>query len=302
MNAVAKKLIQTAGLLLALGLSSTPAFCQQIGNNIPGIGQAIGSFNQALHNSSSGTSRLGSAVGRATKGLRASSTSSAATRTGPMLPATRLASLVSSSLPQTNLDSFVYQAGANADKIYGDEGTNGLPPLYGFTVASRINAGITGARDVGLTTGHGSYMPNAWGADEFLAPPQGEWSLSGTNNGNTQYNNAAANLDANDQTEAALNNSQTTGNGGSAAVFSGPGGVSPNPAYPNAPGPGYYAIIGCGGDFQGWMNPTEVALGQTNWGAALYSFYTSSEFIGDPLEAAYEISQIEASGDLNGGS
>jgi hypothetical protein len=242
MNAVAKTLIQAAGLIVLLGYASTPAFCQSVASSV------------------------------GTNGL-----------------------------PPTNLDSFVYQAGANADKIYGDEGTDGLPPLYGFTQASRINAGITGQRDAGLTTGHGSYMPNAWGADEFLAPPNGEWSISGTNNGNTQYNNAAAALDAADQTEAQLNNSSSSSGSTNGAVTSGPGGVSPNPNYPNAPGPGYYSIVGCGGDFQGWMDPATVVIGYTNWGQALYNFYTSSEFIGDPLEAQYEISQIEASGALSGG-
>ncbi len=61
-----------------------------------------------------------------------------------------------------------------ADQIYGDEGTDSIPPLDNF---SYINSGI-GADSSGLTTGHGSMMPSAWGADEFLAPP-GEWSMSG---------------------------------------------------------------------------------------------------------------------------
>jgi hypothetical protein len=84
--------------------------------------------------------------------------------------------------------------------IYGDEGVS-LPPLFGFTQASRINAGITGQNDAGLTTGHGSYMPDGVGADEFLAPP-GEWNLSGTNHGNSMYNGAAAGLDARDAADA----------------------------------------------------------------------------------------------------
>jgi len=105
-------------------------------------------------------------------------------------------------LPPCNLDSFVYQAGAQRDMIYGDEGTTSYPPLFGFTQASRINAGITGINDAGLTTGHGSKMPDAWGADEFIAPPNGEWNLSGANGGNSQYNNGAAGLDARDQQDA----------------------------------------------------------------------------------------------------
>jgi len=100
-------------------------------------------------------------------------------------------------LPPTSMDSFVYSAGGQAEEIYGDEGIWDIPPMFGFTQAHRINAGITGTKDKGLTTGHGSYMPDAWGADEFLAPP-GEWSQSGSNSGNQHYNNAAATLDAQD--------------------------------------------------------------------------------------------------------
>ncbi|MFX9676748.1 hypothetical protein ABTO97_19115, partial [Acinetobacter baumannii] len=86
-------------------------------------------------------------------------------------------------LPATTLDSFVKNAGGNAEAIYGDEGTTKIPPYFGFSYDHRINAGITGSRDAGLTTGHGSTLPSAWGADEFLAPP-GEMSLAGANGGN----------------------------------------------------------------------------------------------------------------------
>src|SRR5438105_312187 len=86
-------------------------------------------------------------------------------------------------LPPTNTDSFVQQAGEQQDNIYGDEGISGPPPFYGFIADHRINNGITGRQDQGLTTGHGSYLPDAWGADEFLAPPDGEWSLAGSNDG-----------------------------------------------------------------------------------------------------------------------
>jgi hypothetical protein len=107
-------------------------------------------------------------------------------------------------LPVCNMDSFVYQAGAKAEMIYGDEGAgNNIPPLFGFTSASRISAGITGINDAGLTTGHGSYMPSGVGADEFIAAPDGEWAQSGANHGNLNYNNAAAALDAVDQASAA---------------------------------------------------------------------------------------------------
>jgi hypothetical protein len=83
--------------------------------------------------------------------------------------------------------------------IYGDEST-GLPPLYGFTQASRINTGITGVNAAGLTTGHGSYMPCAWGADEFLSSP-GEWCNSGNGSGETL---GASALDAADLLEQSI--------------------------------------------------------------------------------------------------
>lgn len=83
---------------------------------------------------------------------------------------------MSNGLPATSQDSFVYESSGLADMIYGDEGTDDIPPLMGFTVLSRINTGIFGQRDAGLTTGHGSLLPDAWGGDEFIGP---EWSLSG---------------------------------------------------------------------------------------------------------------------------
>ena len=79
-------------------------------------------------------------------------------------------------LPPTRLDSFVKEAKENADAIYGDEGTCSYPPFFGFEKWSRINAGIMDGRDRGLTTGHGSYLPDASGNDEFLGA---EWSHSG---------------------------------------------------------------------------------------------------------------------------
>lgn len=86
-----------------------------------------------------------------------------------------------SGLPPTSLDSFVVQAGGNADLIYGDEGTNDIPPYFGFDQSHRINMGISGD-DSGLTTGHGSMLPNAWGGDEFVQP-EGP-SMAGSNGGN----------------------------------------------------------------------------------------------------------------------
>lgn len=149
-------------------------------------------------------------------------------------------------LPPCTMDSFVYSAGGNAEHIYGDEGANGLPPIFGFTQSSRINTGITGVRDQGLTTGHGSYLPNAWGADEFLAPP-GEWSLSGTNNGNSQYNNAAVGLDAADQAEAYQANG------------SGAGGNYPPPPGPPPAGQEWNPTpVLTHGEFDGYMTVQEA--------------------------------------------
>lgn len=81
-------------------------------------------------------------------------------------------------LPPTTMDSFVRQAAGNADLIYGDEGVVDIPPYDYFDPIHRINSGIYGQRRAGLTTGHGSYLPDAWGADEFIG---NEWSMSGAN-------------------------------------------------------------------------------------------------------------------------
>ncbi len=81
-------------------------------------------------------------------------------------------------LPPTSMDSFVYEAGGLAELIYGDEGTSDIPPYFGFDQSHRINLGIIGTRAQGLTTGHGSMLPNAWGGDEFdMTEP---WSQSGS--------------------------------------------------------------------------------------------------------------------------
>jgi len=86
-------------------------------------------------------------------------------------------------LPPTSMDSFVHEAAGSAENIYGDEGYMGPPPFDSFTVEHRINTGITGVRDQGITTGHGSNMPDAWGGDEWTG---NEWSMSGANGGNEQ--------------------------------------------------------------------------------------------------------------------
>jgi hypothetical protein len=83
-------------------------------------------------------------------------------------------------LPPTSMDSFVRQAAGNADLIYGDEGVVDIPPYDYFDPIHRINAGIFDTRRKGLTTGHGSYLPDAWGGDEWTG---NEWSMSGPGNG-----------------------------------------------------------------------------------------------------------------------
>lgn len=69
-------------------------------------------------------------------------------------------------LPPTSLDSFVLNAGGMSEQIYGDEGSDGLPPYFGFDQGHRIQAGIMGQRAEGLTTGHASALPEAWGYPE----------------------------------------------------------------------------------------------------------------------------------------
>jgi hypothetical protein len=83
---------------------------------------------------------------------------------------------VRNGLPPTRTDSFVYEAKENAEFIYGDEGIEGPPPYLLFTKDHRVNSGIYDRRDAGLTTGHGSYLPDAVGRDEFNGQ---EWDQSG---------------------------------------------------------------------------------------------------------------------------
>ena len=113
-------------------------------------------------------------------------------------------------LPPTNLDSFVTQAGGMADQIYGDEGDIDIPPIDSFTKANRINAGIQGINDAGITTGHGSFLPDAWGGDEFTG---NEWDMSGPHNYNPIYNTGNAIYDATQAAAAAVaRTSLTTAN------------------------------------------------------------------------------------------
>ena len=80
-------------------------------------------------------------------------------------------------LPPTNMDSFVFEAGGSKELIYGDEGVWDIPPYFEFTKDHRINTGITDRRYTGLTTGHSEFLPDAWGADEFIG---NEWDMSGS--------------------------------------------------------------------------------------------------------------------------
>jgi hypothetical protein len=70
---------------------------------------------------------------------------------------------VRNGLPPTRLDSFVRNAGGQAEHIYGDEGFIFWPPEYGFGRENTINAGIVGENNKTLTTGHGSKLPTASG-------------------------------------------------------------------------------------------------------------------------------------------
>lgn len=178
-------------------------------------------------------------------------------------------------LPPTRMDSFVSHAGAHAEHIYGDEGADGLPPYNGYSTVHRINTGIMGDRDQGLTTGHGSYMPDAVGADEFLAPP-GEWSQSGVNNGDHQYNHAADALDA-----AQEQGGSSGGSGPSDAELA---------AHPK-PGDDYQPMFQHG-VFVGWWSPEEIALSQTDFPAALRSIMASDRFWGDAYSIKVEIGDL----------
>lgn len=111
------------------------------------------------------------------------------------------------SLPPCQLDSFVKQAGGQAEQIYGDESQGGSPPPYfKFTEQHRIGNGINGS---GLTTGHGSMMPSAWGGDEFVGAEwantsQGSSAYSGNTGGGTDLSAQMAQYDQ--QVMNSLNN------------------------------------------------------------------------------------------------
>ncbi len=179
------------------------------------------------------------------------------------------------SLPPCNLDSFVHQAGAQAEAIYGDEGIHSKPPLSGYTKASRINAGIFGVNDAGLTTGHGSYMPDGGGADEFIDRPNGEWDLSGAT-GNTSgadiygtpvFTYTSPPLDPSDS-------DATKGQGVLLPTLSSP--VATN---------GMYALMDAYGNLLGYMTRAQVVLAQTDQFHALLDFYNGPNYRGNHQDA-----------------
>jgi len=122
-------------------------------------------------------------------------------------------------LPPTTLDSFVYQAGGMADQIYGDEGSTGLPPIDGFNKQNRINSGIFGQRDQGITTGHGSFMPDAWGNGW-------EWGRSGSNGGNMMPIYPPTTIDPTQVGLQALQGTGLTGGSTNQTVLPAPNGTS----------------------------------------------------------------------------
>lgn len=175
-------------------------------------------------------------------------------------------------LPPVMMDSFVQQAGAHAELIYGDECIGQNPPPYDyFTKIHRIDAGIHGLRDLGLTTGHGSVLPDSWGADEYISA--GEWSQTGARgNVNNPQSIAATNVDLNDVggTAIAANN------------------------IPPPPGPGYQAVY-YRGVFDGYLNPQQTAMWNSGDYAGAWKSFANSR-PGGPTENDYQIVTQEMGG------
>ncbi|MBI5172463.1 MAG: hypothetical protein SFV17_23395 [Candidatus Obscuribacter sp.] len=183
-------------------------------------------------------------------------------------------------LPPVRMDSFVDQAGGHAEHIYGDEGANGLPPYFGFSKAHRIDTGIQGIRNQGLTTGHGSVMPDAWGGDEYIGA---EWS--DTNRGRPPMHWGGENLDA-----AALGQAAAAAvvQGVVGGTISSGGGGDPGSGngLPPPPGEGYQPAT-VHGQFVGYYSPEEVALSQTDFPAAFEQFVYSGRYLGSAENARY---------------
>jgi len=184
---------------------------------------------------------------------------------------------VRNGLPPCTMDSFVHEAYEHAEHIYGDEGTTGPPPYMGFDVVHRINTGIMDQRDRGLTTGHGSWMPDAVGRDEFLGQ---EWSQSGPDGAKSDANGVGP--------------GGPEGDGGSNG--SGDGGNGSLAGLPPSPGPGYQPMYQHGVAV-GWWSPAEIALSQTDFPAALRSIVNSDRYYGGESgkdSILYEIGDISS--------
>ena len=162
-------------------------------------------------------------------------------------------------LPPVNLDSFIKEAGIHADDIYGDEGKIDLPPFAGYTKAHRINAGIMDLRDAGLTTGHGSWMPDASGADEFIG---NEWGQAGYR-GHTSDSGFQ-----NDGVAPVMNPNATPPNG--LTQYGSTLGV------PAPPGPGFQPLYNHG-VFYGYLTPREAALWNAGYFAEAYKSFAKSD-------------------------
>lgn len=156
------------------------------------------SFQNAL-STISNVVKVGSGVAKTLNNLNSLNSSMQAPYQAPtpmqtMPPPTSYVTKMRNGLPATSMDSFVNQAGEMADMIYGDEGTTDIPPYFEFTPDHRIQAGIFGMRNAGLTTGHASYLPDAWGADEFLIPGGGPTSGASSGWGNLNINLGGINI------------------------------------------------------------------------------------------------------------
>lgn len=99
------------------------------------------------------------------------------------------AARLSSGLPATNWGKSIASAGDNqyaGSHVYGDEGAAGVPPYFEFSKSQRVALGLNAAAaprpdssaGSALKSGHGSYLPDAFGGDEFVDGK--DWSTSGT--------------------------------------------------------------------------------------------------------------------------
>ncbi|MGH9548725.1 MAG: hypothetical protein ACRD3W_05085 [Terriglobales bacterium] len=135
-----------------------------------------------------------------------------------ILPSNNNAGGLHNGLPATSMDSFVDKAGPMADMIYGDEGVDDIPPFFEFDKTHRINRGIFERRNAGLTTGHGAYLPDAWGGDEWVKGPEFDMSGATNSGGGTQQGGLNIGIPG-------VGNVNIGGNGGGAS-FQGNGGVN----------------------------------------------------------------------------